>query len=138
MRGHPFGSTPPGALKVPGQRGKGGIEHLSPRNDDGIDRQRRAGIDMLPEHLSNQSFSPVPLHRPPNLPGRDDAEAMGGTAVSHDQEREIAAVQARSPFEDLLKLRATPDTLIPGKRVGLHLRITARAAEGALPIRRRP
>ena len=62
---------------------------------------------VLPENLSNQTFSPVSPNRVPQFFRCDDTEAIPAATVRGDQQRHEAAVAALSGIEDALELGAT-------------------------------
>jgi len=65
----------------------------------------------LPEHLSNQSLSSIPLDGAPQFFRRDDAEPRRCAPIWEQEQRYEAAVKARPSLEDQLKLGPPSDAL---------------------------
>jgi hypothetical protein len=74
-RGQSVSCPSPDALKILGNDRKGDIKELTARNHDCIYAQPSTTRELLPEHLSNQSFSSISRDRPPKLPRSNDSEA---------------------------------------------------------------
>jgi hypothetical protein len=127
MRGDPVGPSPPERREILGKSGEGDIERVAAWNDHRIDAC--AAAHMLPEHLSNQAFSPIPLDRATHFPRRHDAEPGRGPAVRNQQQGEVAPVEPGSALEDVLELGAAPDPAVFRELLGR--RAVALAADAA-------
>jgi hypothetical protein len=106
----PGGSTPDGS-EILTEAGKAGIEQFAPRNDDEVVALARFTRQFLPEHLSDQTFSPVSIDRASEFPGGDYAQAPRTGAIGPQQNRQITAVKPLPVFEDALEV--CPSTNAP-------------------------
>ncbi len=131
MAGYPAGATSPGTLEIVKQAGEGGLDQLASRNDDRVDARPPVVLQVLPEHLSNQSFCPVSRHSPPELAGRDDAKSCFRTAVHEQQKGQVTPVLPEAAIEYVLKFTTAPDAVCPAEPLGLLWR--CRSADHVRP-----
>ena len=86
-----------------------GVEQLPLRHDHDIE----AGSHMVStENLSNQSFSSVPLDRPPEFPRGGDPQASDRQLVRQEEKGAETAANPGAPFIDLLKFGASANVFI--------------------------
>jgi hypothetical protein len=93
-------------LEILGNRGKGGNEQLATGNHDEVRPEAFRARQLLTEHLSNQSFSPVSVHRPAKLSRGDQAQSREHPSVWQEHEGEEAAMKPAASLEYVLKLAA--------------------------------
>ena len=86
-----------------------GVEQLPLRHDHDVE----AGSHMVStENLSNQSFSPVTLNRPPQFPCGGDPQASDRQLVRQEEKGAETAANPGAPFIDLLKFGASADVFV--------------------------
>jgi hypothetical protein len=98
----------PGVAEILRDLGEPGGQHLAPWNDHEIDRGRRPLRSKLPEHLSNQSFRPITLDRPAELPGGHDPQPWARQGIGKQQEREKPALKTGAAIEHPPELATAP------------------------------
>jgi len=91
------------------------IEHLAAWNDDDVDRRR--GL-VSAEQGPGQAFGAVAFDGIPQFAGGGNAESSGGSPILDDEQGHEAPVQFDACVVRPFELRATPDTLVPGKTFG--------------------
>jgi hypothetical protein len=117
MRCHSIDPTPPDAAKLVGKRGKRSVEQIAARNDHRVDPRVPVTLYMLPEHLSYQPFSSVPLDGAADFARCDDPQARCREPVGQQEQREMPALESGTPFEDLPKLTTAPHAAISREAV---------------------
>jgi hypothetical protein len=93
-------------LEILGNREKRGIEQLATGNHDEIHAELSRALQLLTEHLSNQPFSPISVHRPAKFSGGDQAQSRQYLSVWQEDEREVAAMKPAASLEYVLELAA--------------------------------
>jgi hypothetical protein len=78
-------------------------------DDDEIKARPRCWCEST-EALSQQSPGPVACHGSPDLPAHGEAKTVPGTAVWQDDHHEETATEPPSFSEDLIELRARPQS----------------------------
>lgn len=63
----------------------------------------------LTEHLSNQTFSFIPLNCAAEFLRGDDTEASRRATVRQQKDREVTPLKSRAAFEDHLKFWTSPN-----------------------------
>ena len=86
--------------------GQGGVEQLTPGNNDDVKPSRDL---VATENLSYQSFGAISLHRAAQLLRRRDAQPPNPVLVAEDKRGAVAAPKPNAPFVHALKLGAPPD-----------------------------
>lgn len=114
----PRESPPARGAEVPLEIRKRSIEQLTARDDHDVHSGRRHV--QVPENFPNQSFSPIPSNRVPELPGRHDPESSWRRRAWSEQDREITRRDAVSRVEDPLELRPPSHALRLAERVRRH------------------
>ncbi len=89
------------------------IEEVGSGNDDDIPSGRQRFV--VPEKLSNQSFSPISLDRSPEATGGDDTEPTLGKTVGEKQRRHVPSSGARPPLMNALEFRSVSKPLVGAK-----------------------
>lgn len=102
--------------EVPVEIAEGGIEQLAAWDDYQIQRDIPRLVHQ-PEHLSNQSFSPVSVDRVPEFSRGHDPEPKPRCRAGRHQQGEVAGRHARSGVEHPRELAPTPHPLRLAERV---------------------
>jgi len=89
--------------------GQGGVEQLTPGNNDDVKPSRDL---VATENLSYQSFSPVSYNSSAELFRSCDAQTSHRALIGEDEYRGEASGNPGASLVDFLKLGAAPDTLV--------------------------
>src|SRR5262245_53347256 len=102
----------------------GRIEQLGPGYDDHVEPAGSRKIEVMPENLSNQAFSPVSPDRVAKLFRCDDPEPGPVRLCRCHEQREKAPPHALAGIEDPLELPSAPEppalAELPGRRGPSH------------------
>jgi hypothetical protein len=93
--------------------GEGGAKELTPGDHDHVEAH---GHVIMTENLPYQSFSPISLYRSTELLRGRNPQPSDLETVGLDEERAIAALNARAGFVNLLELCVPPNPLFAVER----------------------
>jgi hypothetical protein len=112
MCGDPVGAPPPEVPEIVGESGKRRLKQFAARNDDGVEPESFVALKVLPEHFADQALGPVSADGVPQFLRRHQTQPRDRPTIREQEQREMPALQAEAPVEDVLELHPTPDPLI--------------------------
>lgn len=71
----------------------------------------------MTKHLSNQSFSEIPAHRPTQFSRRGDAEPRHRQSRREQKDGHMTPLDPGTPLVNTLKVCPPPDVLVTAERV---------------------
>jgi hypothetical protein len=121
--GQPGGTALERSAKIGFKAGIGGIEQFSTGYYDDVDGRFGRQPSGLPEDLSYQPFSAIPLDRIPQLSGGHDTQPRDPAVVGGDEDGQIPALGPERQIENAGEFVAAPNPAGFREALGAHTRL---------------